>query len=428
VSRLERLAAHTAELGRPVRVALIGTGQMGRGLAAQVGRIPGLELAAAVDVDGDRARAALALAGRERVEDDPGKLVAAVDDGIAVISTDAGVLPELPIDVVVEATGVPEVGAEVAMRSLLAEQHVVMLNVEADVTVGRYLDAVASSAGVVYSIADGDEPTCGKELVDFAHELAFEVVCAGKGKNNPFIPTADQDSCADEAARKHMNPKMLASFQDGSKTMIEMAALANATGLPPDVTGMHGPTGQVDELRSILVPEADGGVLSGPGRVDFAFGPAPGVFVIVTSDDASVAEEMTYLSMGDGPYWALYRPYHLASIEAARTVVTAVLDGRSPLQARDWVAEVVATAKRDLAPGDVLDGIGGHDTRGVLHPAEEATDLLPLGLVEGATVQRRVPAGEPLPRDAVAPRESVIAHLRGLQDRELATGLFGLSA
>jgi predicted homoserine dehydrogenase-like protein len=419
VSRIERLRDRETREGRPVRVALVGTGQMGRGLAAQVGRIPGMELSVAVDVDGARAREALKLAGHDRVEEDPSRMVSAVDDGVAVATTDAAVLSELDIDVVVEATGVPEVGAEVAHRALFARQHVVMLNVEADVTVGLYLDQLARSAGVVYSIADGDEPVAAKELVDFAHELAFEVVCAGKGKNNPFIPTATPASCADEAARKHMNPKMLASFQDGSKTMIEMAALANATGLPPDVTGMHGPTGSVEELRSILVPTSDGGILSGSGRVEYAFGPAPGVFVIVTSDDPAVDEEMTYLSMGDGPYWALYRPYHLASIEAPRTITTAMLDGVPALRPAGWTAEVVATAKCDLAPGDVLQGIGGDHVRGVTYRAEDAAGLLPLGLAEGGTVDRPIAAGEPVPTDAVQVRPSTIAHLRALQDRLL---------
>lgn len=419
MTRLERLAAHAADLGRPVRVALIGTGQMGRGLAAQVGRIDGLDLAVTVDVDLDRARAAMALAGRDRVVDAPDRAAAAVEAGEGVVTTDAAAVAELAVDVVVEATGVPEVGAEVAHRSILARQHVVMLNVEADVTVGLYLAALARSAGVVYSIADGDEPVCGKELVDFAHELAFEVVCAGKGKNNPFIPTADPTTCADEAARKRMNPKMLASFQDGSKTMIEMAALANATGLPPDVTGMHGPTAEVDELTRVLVPRADGGVLSERGRVDYAFGPAPGVFVIVASDDAAVAEEMTYLSMGDGPYWVLYRPYHLASIEAPRTIVTAVLDGTPAITPAGWTAEVVATAKHDLAPGEVLDGIGGRHVRGVTYRAEDAAGLLPLGLAEGAVLHAPVAAGEPLPRESVEIRSSTIADLRALQDRLL---------
>ena len=422
MSRLERLQARQADLGRPVRVALIGTGQMGRGLAAQVGRIPGMELTVAVDVDADRARQAIALAGRDTAEDDPSRFVATVRDGGAVAATDAAVVADLDVDVVIEATGVPEVGAEVAHRSLLASQHVVMLNVETDVTVGLYLDAIARASGAVYTIADGDEPVCAKELVDFAHELAFDVVCAGKGKNNPFHPEADPDSCADEAARKHMNPKMLASFQDGSKTMIEMAALSNATGFPVDVTGMHGPTGSVDELRSILVPTDHGGILSDTPRVDYAFGPAPGVFVIVTSDDAAVAEEMTYLSMGDGPFWALYRPYHLASIEAPRTITTVMLEGEPVLRPAGWTAEVVATAKRDLAPGDVLEGIGGRHVRGVTYRAEDARGLVPLGLAEGGVVQTAVAKGDPIPSDALEVRPSVIAHLRALQDRLHGTG------
>ncbi len=419
MSRLERLQDWVVNAGRPVRVALVGTGQMGRGLAAQVGRIPGMELAVAVDVDADRARAALALAKRDRIETEAARAAAAVDDGIAVAITEAAQLSSLDVDVVVEATGVPEVGAEVVHRAILAGQHVVTLNVEADVTAGLYLSSMARGAGVVYSIADGDEPVCGKELVDFARDMAFEVVCAGKGKNNPFIPDADPSSCADEAARKHMNAKMLASFQDGSKTMIEMAALANATGLPPDVTGMHGPSGSVDDLRSLLIPSADGGLLSGSGRVDYAFGPAPGVFVIVTSDDAAVSEEMAYLSMGDGPYWALYRPYHLASIEAPRTVMSAVLDGRPAFAASGWTAEVVATAKRDLEPGTVLEGIGGIHMRGMTYRAEDARDLLPLGLAEGAVIDRTVRAGEAIPRDAAQIRPSVIADLRDLQERML---------
>jgi predicted homoserine dehydrogenase-like protein len=351
------------------------------------------------------------------VEDDPARFADAVDDGVAVLTTEAGVVADLPVDVVVEATGVPNIGAEVALRSLLAKQHVVVLNVEADVTVGRYLHAMASSSGVVYSIADGDEPVAAMELVDFARELAFEVVCAGKGKNNPFVPSATPESCAAEAAAKRMNPKMLASFQDGSKTQIEMAALANATGFVPDVVGMHGPTAEVDELRRVLVPVADGGILSGSGRVEYAFGPAPGVFVVVASDDGAVSEEMEYLKMGAGPYWVLYRPYHLASIEAPRTITTAVLDGRPVLRAVSGTAEVVATAKRDLEPGEVIDGIGGHHVRGVTHLAQDARDLVPLGLAEGATIERPVAAGDPVPRDAVAIRPSVISHLRELQDR-----------
>jgi predicted homoserine dehydrogenase-like protein len=416
MTRLERLRELERSTGRPVRVALVGAGQMGRGLAAQVGRIPGLELALAVDVDPDRAAHAMRVAGRPDAATTESGAAAAIEAGRGAALTDAAAAAELDVDVVVEATGVPEIGAQVAERSMRAGKHVVMLNVETDVTAGLALADIAREAGVVYSIADGDEPVCAKELFDLAEEMAFDVVCAGKGKNNPFIPTATPETCAEEAARKHMNPKMLASFQDGSKTMIEMVALANATGLPPDRVGMHGVTAQVPELASTLVPASHGGVLSAPGRVDYAFGPAPGVFVVVTSDDATVAEEMTYLSMGPGPFFTLYRPFHLASIEAPRAVITAVLDGRPALQSEHWVAEVVATAKRDLAPGDVLDGIGGRHVRGVTYPLAEADGLLLLGLAEGATVTRPVQQGEPVPADAVETVPSTIARLRAVQD------------
>lgn len=420
MTRLERLATLQAQRGRPVRVALVGAGQMGSGLAAQVGRIPGLSLAVVADVDEQRARAAYARTGVDTIATAADGLATAVDDGIGAVVTDVSVLAELDVDVVVEATGVPDVGAAVAEQSIRAGQHVVVLNVETDVTVGLHLAQLAQDSGVVYSVADGDEPVCAKELVDFSHELAFEVVAVGKGKNNPYVPTANPDTCATEATTKNMNPKMLASFQDGSKTMIEMAALSNATGMPIDVTGMHGVTAEVDELASRLVPVEDGGVLSAPGRVDYAFGPAPGVFVVVATDDDLVAEEMDYLKMGSGPYWTLYRPYHLASIEAPRTIVTVMLEGRAALTARGWTSEVVATAKRDLAPGTRIDGIGGYDVRGVTWRADDAAELVPLGLAAGGVLQVPVSAGEPVPRDAVALADTTIRRLRDTQDAMLA--------
>ncbi len=416
--RLARLRALQQDRGRPVRVGIVGAGQMGRGLAAQVGRLEGLELSAVIDVDAERARQALVLAGRDGVVDGTAADAAAsIAAGTPVALTDARAVGDLPLDVVVEVTGVPLVGAQVAHDGLLAGQDVVMLNVETDVTVGRYLDDIARQTGSVYTVADGDEPTCAKELVDLAHELSFEVVCAGKGKNNPFRPAATAAELADEAARKHMNPKMLASFHDGSKTMIEMTALANATGLPPDVVGMHGPTAAVDELATTLVPEDAGGLLSAPGRVDYAFGPAPGVFVVVGADDPTVAEEMTYLSMGPGPYFTLYRPFHLASIEAIRTIITAQIDRRPAISPGDeWVAEVVTVAKTDLPAGTTLEGIGGQHVRGVCYPAAQATELLPLGLAEGAVLQQPVAAGEPVPRAAADVPPSIIASLRALQE------------
>jgi len=199
MSRLEQLAAHAESLGRPVRVALVGAGQMGRGLAAQIGRIPGMDLPVVVDHNADRALAAIAAAREGAPVTDPDAAVDAVAAGGGAALADAGVLPELDVDVVVEATGVPEVGAQVGEACLAAGKHVIMLNVECDVTIGLALADIARRSGVVYSVADGDEPVCAKELFDFATELSFEVVSAGKGKNNPFIPTATPESCTAEA-------------------------------------------------------------------------------------------------------------------------------------------------------------------------------------------------------------------------------------
>ena len=288
MSYVSRLRERERQVGRPVRVGLVGAGQMGRGLAAQLGRIAGMTLAAAVDVDAERARQACVASGAERIETDPARAAGAVADGVAVALDDVAQVADLGLDAVVDATGVPDVGARIAQRCLLSGIDFVTLNVETDVTVGLYLGALADASGAVYSVADGDEPVSAKELVDFATDLGFDVVCAGKGKNNPFDPTATPESVSASAETRHMNPKMLASFVDGSKTMIEMAALANATGFVPDIIGMHGPTAQVDELSGVLRPSADGGLLSAPGRVDYAFGPAPGVFVIVTADDPIV--------------------------------------------------------------------------------------------------------------------------------------------
>ena len=176
---------------------------------------------------------------------------------------------------------------------------------------------------------------------------------------------------AEEAAAKHMNPKMLASFVDGTKTMIECACMANGTGLELSRRGMYGPETTVPELANVFRPAADGGVLDRPGVVDYATGPvAPGVFVVGRSDHPTVIEEMAYLSMGPGPYCAFYRPYHLASLEAPLTVATAALDRVSTLEPVAWKAEVVATAKRDLRPGDRIDGIGGSTVYGVADSAE----------------------------------------------------------
>jgi len=421
-----RLEARMAREGRPVRVGLVGAGQMGTGLVAQVERIAGMQVVAIADV---RLEAADAAYGRAGIGDavhgnDPGKLAEAVRAGRRVAVPDARLLTELPIDVVVEATGVPDVGAEVAFRALLAGKDVALLNVETDVTIGYLLAALARRAGLVYTVCRGDEPTEAKKLVDYARDLSFEVVCAGKGKNNPMDPAATPGSLAAEAAAKRMNPKMLCSFVDGSKAMIEMAALANATGLEVSTRGMYGPRTTVPELASVFRPRVDGGILDRSGVVDYCTGPvAPGVFVTVRSDDPTIVDEMSYLSMGPGPYFALYRPYHLASIEAPLSVAEAVLDRTPSLQPAAWMAEVCAAAKRPLRAGELIDGIGGETVYGVIDSAAtaRAEGLVPIGLLSGARVVRDVSLGAVLTAADVEIDESAtIAVLRRLQDRLLA--------
>jgi len=410
----EELIKREKDLGRPVRVGLAGAGQMGSGLAAQIGKIPGMELVACADIDLARAENALKLAGIDKIGHNS-EASASIENGQGGVVDNAKALAELPIDIVYEATGVPWVGAEVADACIDASKHILMLNVETDVTIGQYLANKANKNGVIYSVANGDEPVACKELYDFSVDLGFEIVCVGKGKNNPLDQTANPDTCLEKATKKKMNPKMLASFEDGSKTMIEMAALANAIGLPPDKVGMNGPVSEVKDLNKTLIPSEDGGVLSGIGRVDYAFGPAPGVFSIVKSDNQTVIDEMEYLSMGAGPYYTFYRPYHLASIEAPRSVGMAIINKEPGLQPTTWIAEVIGHAKKDLVKGDKIDGIGGYASYGVTYPVEQSKEFVPLGLLEGAEVLEDIKAGDPISKSAVQLPDNLINNLRTLQ-------------
>ena len=426
MSYIDRLRAREDDLGRPVRVGLVGAGQMGLGFVAQASRIPGMEVAVIAEVRPERAARAFQRAGRTQTVSGVtvAEASAAVTAGRPVVVTDALALPRLPIDVIVDASGVPEVGADVAFAGLLAGKDVALLNVECDVTVGYLLATLAERVGAVYTVCRGDEPVECRILVDYVRDLGFEVVCAGKGKNNPLDHSATPASQADRAAALGASPHMLASFVDGTKTMIEMVSLANATGLRIVRRGMTGPATTVAELASVFRPRADGGVLTERGVVDYCTGPvAPGVFVIGFCDHPVVVEEMAYLGMGPGPYYSFYRPFHLASVEAPLSVAQAVLDRTPSLAPRSWLAEVVTVAKRDLRAGELVDGIGGNTVHGWASDAASAAEerLVPLGLAEAARVRRDVPAGTLLSQDDLAVNEtSTIATLRRLQDALLA--------
>jgi predicted homoserine dehydrogenase-like protein len=427
---LARLRKREAE-GKRIRAGIVGCGQMGSGMVHVTHQMPGMRIMVIADIDLERPRKTLAALGVPSnaicVTGKEGEAEDALKAGHYVLTQDA----ELPgrlegLDAVVEATGSTEVGARVAWGCIEHRKHVIMLNVETDVTVGVLLRDKARKAGCVYSAAMGDEPGVCKTLYDHAVCLGFDVVCVGKGKNNLVDLHATPESCRAEAESKNMNPKMLAAFKDGTKTMVEMAAVSNATGLVPDVPGMHGGKVELADLSKVLVPKEDGGILTHRGCVEYSTGKvAPGVFVIATSPDPRIREDLQFVSMGKGPYYLFYRPYHLCNIETPLTIAEAVLYGESTLVAETMVSEVVAVAKRDLPTGTVLSEIGGNDIYHTIYRYEESQRLraVPMGLGTGARLTRAVKRDVLLTMNDVEPDRSRLAwKLRAMQDEFLVGG------
>ena len=416
--------------GRPIAVGLVGAGQMGTGLVSQVSAMQGIDVVAVADIALDRARAALTHAGipAEQIvaATDAAAAEAALRAGQRVITTSADLLPQIAsLEAIVEATGVPNLGARVALASILGKKHVVLLNVETDVTVGPILKRMADAAGVVYTGSAGDEPAATLELYTFARTLGLEVLCAGKGKNNPLDQTATPETLADRARQVGASAKMLCSFVDGTKTMVEMAALANATGLLPGKRGMHGPHTTLKQLSTVFGPKSEGGLSEPPGIVDYVIGDvAPGVFVVFTSKLPVVIDELRYLKVGDGPNWTLYRPYHLTSLETPLSVARAVLQHEATIApTHGMVAEVITIAKRNLKAGEQLDSIGGFTMYGVTELASVARKegLLPLGLAQGARMLRDVEIGQPIGyADVQLDDTQAVVQLRRLQDQLFA--------
>ena len=416
-----------AEAGTPITIGLIGCGEMGTDIVTRVAHMPGLRIGAIAERRADvgirAAEIAYRKTGHAGHASNARDVSKVMESGRIAVTDDADLVLEADeIDVVVDATGVPAVGAAIGLKAMERGKHLVMMNVEADVTIGAYLAAEAKRLGVVYSLGAGDEPSSCMELIEFVSAMGHEIVCAGKGKNNPLNIDAVPSAYEEEAARRNMNPRMLVEFVDGSKTMVEMAAIANATGLVPDKPGMHGPAATRDELSHTLIPEADGGVLVGMGRVDYSIGRgvAPGVFVVAEMSHPRVRERMEDLKMGEGPYFTFIRPYHLTSLEVPLTCARVALYGKPDMVPLDRpVAEVCAVAKRDLKPGETLDQIGEYTYRAWIMRADEArlAKAIPCGLLEGGTVDQPIRKGDLLTYDvaSVAPG-SQIAELRARQD------------
>ncbi len=414
--------------GNPVRVGLVGCGQEGSGMVHVTSRMAGLDTMAIADIIPQRPLDTLKSIGVPEskicVSNQLGPAEDALRQGMYLVTEDALLLPQLEsLDALVEATGVTEVGAQVAWNSILNQKHVVMLNVETDVTVGIFLNQLAQKTGCVYTVSTGDEPGVCKMLYNFAATLGFELICVGKGKNNPIDYYATPDSCRAEAESKNMNPKMLAAFKDGTKTMVEMAALSNATGLIPDLPGMHGARVDLPDLVTTLIPKEDGGILSHRGCVEYSTGKvAPGVFAIIATDEPRIMEDMAFYSMGSGPYYLLYRPYHLCSIETPLAVAEAVIYRETTLVSTQMVSEVVAVAKRELKAGETVTDIGGADFFNRIYTYEEAQARkgIPMGLAANGRVLENISQGELLTEGNFAPDSSKLVYkMRQMQDEML---------
>ncbi|WP_274630072.1 NAD(P)H-dependent oxidoreductase [Arvimicrobium flavum] len=423
---LARDLARRADEGRPVRIGVIGSGEMGTDLVTQCMLMKGVDLVAISTRRPHTASHAIRIAygddARAAEADTASRVTAAIEANKIAITSNEMLVSNPLIDVVIDATGKPGVAADFDLMAMQHGKHVVMMNVEADVTIGPWLKREADRLGVVYSVGAGDEPSSCMELIEFATALGYTIVSAGKGKNNPLNHDAVPDDYREEAMRRNMNPRMLVEFVDGSKTMVEMCAIANATGLVPDIAGMHGPNADRDQLARVLIPREDGGILGRKGVVDYTIGKgvAPGVFVIVEATHPRIIERMDDLHVGKGPYYSFFRPYHLTSLEVPLTAARIMLHGKPDMVPLPRpVAEVCAVAKRDLAAGETFDAIGETCYRSWTMTVEEARAVgaVPVGLLEGGKVLRPVRKGEPLTRDNASPDPTTrLFALRQLQD------------
>lgn len=365
-----------------IKVGVIGAGQMGFGMIAQIATIPGMSVNGISDIHIESAEKAAASYNAS----------ASLKQDILTTADFKEVIHSSEVEVIVDATGSTEVGAKIALETLIARKHLVLLNVEIDVTIGPLMHKLYSAAGLVYTGSDGDEPAATTELFEFAKSMGMEVLVAGKGKNNRLREKADPDSVKEEALKRGMSPHMLTSFADGTKTMAEMNLLSNAIGFIPDTVGMHGVSANLDETLEKLRIKDEGGVLNQYGRVEYVDGIAPGVFVIVKGQNEWVREELNYMMKKERDHHILYRPYHLASLETPLTIAKAVLNHDHaivPLGAP--ISETVAVTKKEIKAGEKIDGIGGYCVRGVLETHQEMSEKghLPIGLFTGDVRAKR---------------------------------------
>jgi len=424
---LHRLLQQRAADGRPLRVGLIGAGKFGTMYLSQARRTPGIHLVAVADLSPDRARGSLERVGWSAEQLAPRSIAEAAKAGTTFIGDDTPAMIAAPeVDIVIDATGSPAAGIAHVLACCQHGKHIVMVNVEADALAGPLLARKAREAGIVYSLAYGDQPALICEMVDWARAAGFEVVAAGKGtKYLPVYHASTPETVwehygltAEDARLGGLNAQMFNSFLDGTKSAIEMAAVANATGLTPAPDGLAFPACGVDDLPHLLRPASEGGVLHHRGQVEVISSLERdrravfrdlrwGVYVTFAADSDYVRrcfKEYGLLTDSSGNYTAMYKPYHLIGLELGISVASAGLRGEPTGAPDGWRGDVVATAKRDLRAGERLDGEGGFTVFGKLMPAADSLRIggLPLGLAHGVSLKREVKSGAPVRWDDVA--------------------------
>jgi predicted homoserine dehydrogenase-like protein len=422
-TQLQKRAADS----KPIRVALIGAGKFGSMYLAQVPRIPGVHLVGIADLSPDNARRNLARVGWDAQRTQAASLDDAVRQGTTHVGDDWQALVRHPaIDVVVECTGHPIAAVDHCLEAFAQRKHVVNVTVEADAFCGALLARRAAEAGVVYSLAFGDQPALICDLVDWARTCGFPVVAAGRGhkwlphfcESTPETVWGHYGLTPEQAARGGLNPKMFNSFLDGSKPSIESTAVSNATGLAVPSDGLLYPPASVADIPVVTRPREEGGVLERKGMVEVIsslrtdgtpidYDIRMGVWVTVEAETDYIKhcfEEYNAHTDPSGRYFTLYKRWHLIGLEVGMSVASVALRGEPTGVAAGWNADVVATAKRDLKPGELLDGEGGYTVWGKLLPARTSARIggLPLGLAHDVKVLRPVRKGQSLTWDDVA--------------------------
>lgn len=383
---------------KPIQVGLVGAGYMASGTFNIINQVEGMKIAALYDPAPSLAR----------------KLVNGYNKPLPILTGSVEELCSRPeVDVVVDGTCDPLTGAEAGYFAARNKKHLVSINIEADVTVGRILKKLFQENGVIYTVTAGDEPGELKKFYDHYSFLNFNIIACGKGKNNPLNVEATPEDMQSKLPNNGITAEQVTCFVDGSKTMFEMACLSNATGLVPDIRGMHGPEAKISELTSLFRAKEKGGILHREGVVDYVTGSelSGGIFIVVATENKRIRSDFEYLKIGKGPYYAFYQRYHNWFIDLPLSIAEVVLEGKSTIVPLDkQISQVMAAAKKNLKSGEELDGIGGFAAYGIIEKAEtvKKEGALPIGLSNGMVMRRDVTRGEIIGWEDVEPKEETL--------------------